>query len=210
MRDLDRALADISLIRSHLVAGAQFQGFGPLVMALTGAIALLTAAAQSIWPQALAADHPTHLAVWVGAAALSGALIGAEMFARCRRRHHGLADAMLIQAAETFAPSAVAGAVIALALYRYAPQTLWLAPGLWQILIALGLFAAARILPRAVSLAAAWYFVAGVGALILASQSPEPAPWLMGAPVAVGQFLLAAILRLAEADAPSGGDDGQA
>jgi hypothetical protein len=51
-----------------------------------------------------------------------------------------------------------------------------------------------------VVLAAAWYFVAGVAVLILASRTHALSPWLMGMPFAVGQLLLAAILHIAFAN----------
>ena len=68
-------------------------------------------------------------------------------------------------------------------------------PGLWQIVLSLGVFAALRVLPRAVAVAGAWYFLSGVAVLILGSQTRELSPWAMGLPFGVGQFLLAGILR---------------
>jgi hypothetical protein len=200
MRDLDKALADIGSIRQQLAAGTMFRGFGPAVMAVTGALALLTAIAQSIW-----LDDPTghphlFLSSWVIASAASAALIGAEMIARTRRHHSGLADAMLLNAIEQFLPAGAAGVAIALVLLQFAPEQLWMLPGLWQVLVSLGLFAAVRSLPRAVVLAAAWYFVAGVAVLIMASRTHALSPWLMGVPFAAGQLLLAAILYFAFAD----------
>ena len=104
---------------------------------------------------------------------------------------------MILNAIEQFLPAGAAGVAIALVLFEFAPETLWVLPGLWQILVSLGLFAALRSLPRAVVLAAALYFVAGVGVLIVSSRTQALSPWLMGVPFAVGQFLLAAILHIA-------------
>jgi hypothetical protein len=82
-------------------------------------------------------------------------------------------------------------------LLRFAPEALWILPGLWQVLVSLGLFAAMRSLPRTVVWAAAWYFAAGIGVLMLSSQTHALSPWAMGIPFAVGQLLLAAILHFA-------------
>ena len=71
-------------------------------------------------------------------------------------------------------------------------------PGLWQIFVALGLFAAVRCLPRAVMLAGAWYLLAGTAVLILASEDEALSPWLMGLPFGAGQLLMAAALHFAE------------
>ena len=72
----------------------------------------------------------------------------------------------------------------------------WLLPGLWQMLVALGLFASTRFLPRQVALVGAWYFVAGASVLMLAGTRML-SPWAMGVPFGVGQFLLAAIFHVA-------------
>ena len=197
MSELDKALSDISSIRSQLAAGTLFRGFGPAVMAVTGCLALLTALLQSLWPATLAEEPYTYLACWSVTAVVSACLIGAEMFARSRRHHGGLADTMVLNAVEQFVPAAFAGAVTAFVLFRFAPHVLWLVPGLWQMFAALGIFAGVRILPRIVMLVGAWYFLAGATVLILASSTQSLDPWMMGVPFAAGQFLMAAVLRFA-------------
>ena len=200
MPDLDKALADIGSIRQQLAAGTMFRGFGPAVIAVTGVLALVTAVAQSIWLDDPTSQPLPFFASWLVASAASAALIGAEMIARTRRHHSGLADAMILNAIEQFLPAGAAGVAIGVVLFEFAPGSLWMLPGLWQILVSLGLFAAVRSLPRAVALAAAWYFVAGVGVLMLSSQTQALSPWAMGIPFAVGQLLLAAILHIAFAN----------
>jgi hypothetical protein len=203
MTELDKALADISDIRSRLAAGTLFQGFGPAAVAATGALAIAAATAQVLWPELLGSTPETFLAVWIAVAFLSAALIGAEMAARSRRRHSGLSTAMIANALEQFLPAGAAGAVIAAGLERYAPQNLWMLPGLWQLLVALGIFAALRSLPRAVLFAAGWYFVAGAAVLVIASKDQTLSPFMMGIPFGIGQLLAAAVLHFAEGE----GDD---
>lgn len=200
MRNIDRALADISDIRSQLASGTLFRGFGPAVMAVTGVLALITAGAQTIWAAELARDPRIFLLCWGAAAVISAGLVGAEMLARSRRHHAGLADAMVMNAIEQFLPAGFAGGAIACVLLVFAPGSLWLLPGLWQILVALGIFASVRSLPRAISLVGAWYFVAGICVLIIASMNQDLSPWMMGLPFAIGQFLMAAVLRLASGE----------
>jgi hypothetical protein len=201
MRDLDKALADIFAIRSQIAAGTAFRGYGPAAVAATGALALLTALAQHVW-----LDDPTgqpliFFAMWAATAAVSAGLIWIEMQARSRRHHSGLADAMVYQAIEQFLPIGATGALLAVMLGKFAPEALWMLPGLWQILVSLGIFASARSLPRMVTLGGAWYFVTGFACLLLASQSHALSPWSMGAPFIAGQLLMAAILHLASGDA---------
>lgn len=197
MRDLDKALADIIAIRSQLAAGTAFAGYGPAAIFATAFVALLTACVQYVW-----LIDPTHHPLtfvfgWAVAAGLSALVVITEMVARSRRHHSGLADAMIHQAVEQFLPSAVAGVLLAVLLWKFAPESLWLLPGLWQVLVSLGVFASVRTLPRSVALGGAWYFVAGFTVLLIASQTHALSPWTMGLPFVIGQSLMAAILYFA-------------
>src|SRR5947208_5919386 len=122
MRDLDKALADIFAIRSQIAAGTAFRGYGPLAIAVTGGLAVATAAIQAIW-----LDDPTGHALtfflgWAATAVVSTGMIFVEMQARSRRLHSGLADAMIHQAIEQFLPAGVAGAVLALVFWNFVPE----------------------------------------------------------------------------------------
>ena len=201
MSDLDKALADIFAIRSQIAAGTAFRGYGPAAVAATGGLALATAILQFLWLDDPSAHPLEFFAGWAIAALVSGGMIWTEMQARSRRHHSGLADVMIHQAIEQFLPAGVAGVLLAVMLLKFAPETLWLLPGLWQVLVSLGIFASVRSLPRTVAFAGAWYFVAGFGCLLLASQSHTLSPWTMGLPFVIGQLLMAAILHFASGEA---------
>ena len=205
MRDLDKALADIITIRSQLAAGTAFRGYGPAAIAATSGTALATAVLQYLFLADPTKNPLTFFLGWGAAATLSVAMIWIEMLLRTRRHHSGLADAMLYQAVEQFLPAGTAGGLLALMLWKFAPETLWLLPGLWQILTSLGVFASVRALPRTVAFAGGWYFVAGFVVLVFASQSRALSPWTMGLPFVIGQALMAAILYFAPKD--SDGED---
>jgi hypothetical protein len=200
MTDLDKALADIFAIRSQIAAGTAFRGYGPAAVAVTGGLALLTALMQSLWLDDSTAHPLQFFCSWAATAGVSATLIGIEMRARSRRHHSGLADAMILQAVERFLPAGAAGATFGMVLWLFAPETLWMLPGLWQVLVALGIFASVRSLPRTVAIAGAWYFVAGFTVLLLASQSHVLSPWTMGLPFVIGQLLLAALLHFASGE----------
>jgi hypothetical protein len=200
MQDLDKALADIGTIRNQIAAGTAFRGYGPAAMAATGAVALATAILQFAFLDDPTGNPLTFLFGWVVAAILSSALIWIEMQARSRRHHSGLADAMIHQAVEQFLPAGVAGLLLAVMLWKFAPETLWMLPGLWQVFVSLGVFASVRSLPRSVALAGAWYFVAGFVVLLLASRSHALSPWTMGLPFAIGQWLMATIVHFASGE----------
>ncbi|WP_316230315.1 hypothetical protein [Bradyrhizobium sp. SZCCHNR1051] len=197
MRDLDKALADIIAIRSQLAAGTAFRGYGPATMAATSAVALVTALLQQLFLRDPTADAWTFLLGWTAAACVSLTMIWFEMRARSRRHHSGLADAMIHQAVEQFLPAGIAGVLLAVLLWKFAPEALWMLPGLWQILMSLGVFASVRSLPRTVALAGAFYFLAGFAVLLVGSATHALSPWTMGLPFAIGQGLMAGILYFA-------------
>lgn len=201
MSDLDKALADIVAIRSQLVRGTAFSGYGSAAFAATAGLALATATVQS-----LLLDDPdgrplAYFGAWIVTAVIALTLIGAEMRARARRHTGSLGDAMIQDAVEQFLPAGATGALLALVLARVSPESLWLLPGLWQVFVSVGLFAAARTLPRGASLAAAWYLLAGLAVIAVSAGTPALSPWAMGLPFGIGQVLLAAILHLARRDA---------
>ena len=98
------------------------------------------------------------------------------MVARTRRIHSGLADEMIHAATEQFIPAGVAGVLLTVVLYRFAPQSLWMLPGLWQIVFSLGLFASCRSLPRPMFAAALWYLAAGLASLAFANGAHAFSP----------------------------------
>jgi hypothetical protein len=200
MRDLDKALADILAIRSQIAAGTAFRGYGPATVAATAGVALVTSVLQFLWLANPTGSPLTFLAGWTVAAVVSGVLIFIEMRARSRRHHSGLADAMIQQAVEQFLPAGVAGLLLAVMLWKFAPEALWMLPGFWQVLVSLGVFASVRSLPRSIALGGAWYFVAGFAVLLHASQTHALSPWTMGLPFVGGQLLMAALLYFASGE----------
>jgi len=200
MKDLERALADITAIRSQMARGTQFRGYGPATVAATGLLALLAATLQALYLPQPGAAPLAYLALWVGMAVVAVILTGAEMVARTRRVHGGLADEMLYAAAEQYIPAGVAGTLTTVVIYRYAPQALSLLPGLWQIIFSLGVFASCRSLPRGMFAVGIWYLAAGLAALAISGTAPF-SPLAMAIPFGAGQLLMAFVLyRATEAN----------
>jgi hypothetical protein len=194
MRNLDEALADITAIRSQVARGTEFHGYGPMTVAATGMLAVLAARIQALLLPDPTADVFAYLVLWVVTAAISAILIGIEMVARTRRIHTGLADEMIQSAAGQFIPAGVAGALMSFVLLHFAPQSLWMLPGLWQIVFSLGIFAACHSLPAPMRAGGAWYLLAGLASLALASDENALSPWAMALPFGIGQLLIAAVL----------------
>jgi hypothetical protein len=127
---------------------------------------------------------------------ISVVAVGAETIARTRRVHSGLAQEMIQAAVEQFLPAGLAGALLTAALTRFAPESVWMLPGLWQIVFSLGVFASGRFLPRPILLVGAWYLATGACCLGLARGAHALSPWAMGLPFGLGQLMIAAILQL--------------
>ena len=194
MRDLDKALAEINAIKTQMARDTEFRGYGPATFAATSGLAVVAAIGQAAALKDPARDMPAYLTLWVLIAAASIVLIGLEMVTRSWRLHSRLAPEMIHAAVEHFLPSATAGALLTLVLIRIAPERLWMAPGLWQVLFGLGVFASCRFLPRPMSLVGVWYVGWGLACLMLARGPDAFAPWAMGVGFGVGQMAVAAIL----------------
>jgi hypothetical protein len=194
MRDLDKALADITAMRAQMARGTEFQGYGPITVAATGVLALLAAGGQAILIPEPTAHVFSYLALWVATAAASVILIAIEMVARSQRLHTGLADEMIHGATEQLIPAGVAGTLLTVVLYRVGSDVLWMLPGLWQIIFSLGFFASCRVLPRPMFAVGIWYLAAGLASLAFANAEQSFSPWAMALPFGLGQFMMAAIL----------------
>jgi len=162
MSNLDKALAEITAIRGQMARASQFRGYGPATFAITGTLAALCAVGQAIWLKQPAQDLARYLTLWIAAAAISMLMVGVEMITRSRRFHSELADDMIRAAIEQFLPVGVAGALLTAVLVWTSPASVWMLPGLWQILFGLGVFSSLRFLPRALAIVGAWYLASGV------------------------------------------------
>ena len=195
MRDLRQALAEIELIRGQVARATQFRGYGPATLAGTGMLAIAAAFAQA----ALVGDPSRHadayLKLWVATAALSLTLISVEAISRSRRAHSALALPMLRSAGQEFLPAIVAGLLLTVVIARAAPQSVWMLPGLWQVIFSLGVFSSCRFLPRPMFVVGLWYLTCGLILLARGDGGQALAPWAMGVPFGIGQMLVAAVLR---------------
>jgi hypothetical protein len=193
--ELQEALTQIYEIRQQVAQTEVFRGYRAASVACTGMIALLGAAAQSVWIPDPAQDITAYLILWIGVAALGVGITGAEMLWRCR---HTLTSPRTIAthtlAIGQFIPAVIAGGLVTFVLVGFAPQVLWLLPGLWSIFFSLGIFASFRLLPRATFLVAVFYLFAGLLTVALAQGPAAFSPWAMALPFGIGQYFAAGVL----------------
>lgn len=193
MSELNKALGDISSIRMQVARSTDFRGYGPATLATTGILALAAAMAQRLWLPDPSGHIAAYLTTWIVTAAVSAAVIGAEMFARTRRMHRGMADEMIRMAVEQFLPSVAAGALMTFVLVHYVSSAEWMLPGVWQVIFSLGVFSSCRFLPRPMIAAGVWYLATGAFCISL-GDGRALSPWAMGVPYGLGQLLVAGVL----------------
>ena len=197
MTEVDRALSELGFIQAQMAASTRFRGVAPAAVASTGVLAIATAATQAAWPQLASSRGEGFIVAWVALAAASAAIIGIESLGRSRRLHGSMADTMIGGTLRLLLPFGAAGALITFVIVRVSPATIWVLPGLWQILVGLIGFAAVTTLPRTIVWPAGWYFLCGAIVLALAARDAAVSPWMMGVPFGVGQLLVAGILHRA-------------
>jgi hypothetical protein len=193
MNDLNKALGDISSIRRQMARSTELRGYGPATLACTSAFAVVAAGVQALSQPDPANGISAYLGIWIATAVLSALLVGAQMCTRARRMHSGLSDEMIRMAVEQFMPAAGAGALITVVLVRCVPTTLWMLPGIWQIIFSLGVFSSCRFLPKPMVTAGVWYMLTGLICLSL-GDTRALSPWAMGIPFGGGELLVAAVL----------------
>jgi hypothetical protein len=194
MPDVREALSEIRSIRGHMARYTEFRGYGPVTLAGTGILAIVLAALQKLWAVDLEHEPARFLAMWIAAAAVSLTFIGIETITRARRIHPALAMQMLHAALEQFLPAIVAGILLTAVVARAAPQSLWMLPGLWQMLFSLGVFASCRFLPRATFSVGVWYLATGMACLAIGPDALA-SPWEMGIPFGIGHLMVAGVLQ---------------
>jgi hypothetical protein len=190
--ELRDAIEQITTIRTQLAATERLRSLRAVPVALSGLMALATAAAQSCWVTDPAREPDRYLALWLGTALLSGIAASVEVARRAQRSESALGVANARLAAIQFVPSLMVGAIVTFFFTTRLPELLWVLPGLWQMLFGLGNLAAQQLLPCAARVVGMLFLASGAFCLWLGPRALDP--WAMGLPFATGQLTLAAIL----------------
>lgn len=186
------ALDQISEVRVRMAQTATFRGFRSLTVGFSGVLGIMAAVVQiqSGWAPAEVVEF---VDLWIGVAAISVLIVGAELVYRSSIEASPLKRRLTIVAVQQFSPCLVAGALVTAAVIK-TPESAWMLPGLWAVLFSLGVFACCRFLPTATVWMGAYYMVSGAACLTLGSQAQHWMPWMMIATFGVGQLLSAGIL----------------
>ena len=161
-----------------------FRGYRAAPVAFSGVLAFGAALVQGAWLPNPEGQAPAYLALWLGAAVVSGVLSGVGMVMRRRRPAAGWERRKTWLAVEQFLPCLAAGGLLTLAVARSVPEAFPLLPGLWQILFSLGIFASCRQLPRATLGVAGFYLTTGLLCLVWARGAWRSPHWRWECPSA--------------------------
>jgi hypothetical protein len=192
--ELNDALCRISEIREHIGRTEVFRGYRALPIAASGVVALFAGALQPLLVVDPAAEFGAWLGLWILAAVLSVALCAVEMTVRVHRTTSALERERVRRAVVRFLPAVVTGALLTFVLGDRAPESRPLLPGLWAILMGLGISASLPMLPRRILGVAAFYLGAGLLAIAFARDVHAFSPLAMGLPFGAGQLAAAAVL----------------
>jgi hypothetical protein len=192
--ELREALDSIATIRRRMAETEVFRGYRALPVAFSAVVALCAGFLQPVLLPRPEQDVPTYVTLWSVVAGLSIAAAACAMFLRDRMAGVSETRAVTWLAIGQFAPCLAAAAAVTAVIVRVAPTSACLLPGLWQIFFSQGVFASCRLLPRAVSIVAIFYLIAGIATLSFGRGAESLSPWAMAIPFGVGQLLAAALL----------------
>ena len=196
---LDDALDQLSEIHAHVLRGAVFRGYRSGPIAATALLALTAATVQS-W-LAPPTGTVSFAVAWLTVALASTAVCAFDLWVQARHVPARVWQRRTMPVLCQSLPALTVGGLLTW-LFLDGPRA-GLLPGLWSMLFGLAVFSARPYLPRAVGWVSAWYVLAGVVVLASNSGANVPSPWSMGVPFAVGQALLALVLKLGLERSPS-------
>jgi hypothetical protein len=196
--ELSDALAQITEIREHIRRTEVFRGCRWLTVGVSGVLAFAAAGIQACYVAEPERHLAQYLTIWIGAAALSVAVVGADVWYRTRATRSSVARETTRLAIEQFIPCLVAGGAVTAVITRRVSEAAWMLPGLWAVIFSLGMFATHRLLSRTVFWVGMFYLVCGVAALVDGRDGTALSPWVMGLTFGVGQLLLATVFYLGQ------------
>lgn len=192
--ELRDAIEQVARIHEHVARSRVFRGYRSITTAMTGAIALLAAAAQSMLLPNPSAHVSAYLAIWIITAAICLTLEAITIAIRFFRCNSILERDTTLCAVQQLIPSLVAGLLLTCVLYLFAFESLWMLPGLWAILFSFGVFASRSLLPPATRWVGGYYMLSGMLALATFQGELAYSPAAMALTFGVGQLLSAFVL----------------
>jgi hypothetical protein len=198
--DLSRALADLAEIHQQIAKGEIYRGYRPIPIAASGLIGI--AAAWLERPGLGPGDPLGFVLYWAAVAALAGFVGSGEIIYNYVVHDDSAARRHTRRVVGQFLPSVLAAAIITAGFVRLSAALVPLLPGLWAICFGVGTFASRPYLPRASTVVAIFYYVAGV-VLLWNARADALNGWWVGGTFGAGQLVAAIVLAFAGSKDPA-------
>jgi hypothetical protein len=190
--DVPRALEQIAEIRSAMARADVYRGYRSVPLAASGFAGLGAAWLQ---PKALPANDPVGFVVyWTIVAFVAGAIGASEILYNYAVNDDEVARRRTRQVTGQFLPSLLAGVIVTVSILHLSPALAAILPGLWAICFGLGTFASRMYLPRAATVVAFYYYLAGIALLWTADAPDAMNGWHVGVTFGIGQLIAAGVL----------------
>jgi hypothetical protein len=190
--DVPRALTEIAEIRASLAKAEVYRGYRSVPIAASGIVGFGAAWLQ---PATLSTSDPTGFVLyWAIVAFVAGSVGASEIVYNYIVNEDEVGRRRTWQVTGQFLPSLLAGVIVTVSLLHLSASLVPLLPGLWAICFGLGIFASRPFLPRASTLVAFYFYVAGT-ALIWTAEAPTAmSGWHVGLTFGIGQLIGAVVL----------------
>ncbi len=192
--ELEEALERIKEIRGHLATTETFRGYRAASVAGTALIALAAALVQPGIVGDPAHNPMGYVIFWSAVAGVCALGEGAQIFFGYMRCESHQKRATTRTVVGQLVPGIVAGGSITWALGIRHLESVALLPGLWAVVVSLGVFASRRYLPRAIGWVGLYYLTAATLIFEFLPGSSALQPWVMGVTFGVGQMAAAIVL----------------
>ncbi len=189
-----QALSDIREIGDILARTQHTSCIRPAPIACTAAIALVAAFLGDAWMGPMHVGDRVFVGYWMAVAMLNAAIITIDLGMRYWTTDSELQRGRTRIAIYQFAPCLWVGGFATLCLLPTQEQPSSLLPGIWCILISLGIFATLNNAPRAMVFPAAFYAIVGGLFLRFEEWTVGLGAWSMGLAFGIGQLWTAWIL----------------
>lgn len=192
--ELQEALEQISEIRGHLARSETFRGYRAAWVAATALVAAFTAMTQPFLLRDPAHNPIGFVILWSAAAGICLVGGGAQILYGYVQCHSRIQRANTRIVVGQLVPAITAGAILAWVVVVRRPTDVVLLPGMWALLVSMGVFSSRRYLPRTIGWVGLYYLACGSLILALLPGHDALSPWVMGTTFTIGQMAAAIVL----------------
>lgn len=189
-----QALSEIREIGDILARTQHTSCIRPAPIACTSIVAFVAAVVSDVSFDPMHVGEASFVGYWLGVAILSALIIAIDLGMRYWTTDSELQRGRTRIAIYQFSPCLLIGGFVTLCLLPDQEHSRSLLPGLWCILISLGIFATLNNAPRAMIFPAAFYAIIGGLFLRFDEWTVGLGSWSMGFAFGIGQLWTALIL----------------